>query len=182
MRSLGATLLVAWLSIGLHLLWPPSGRLEFELAVSKDFLEDMKNSPLRNSPEFQESSDYARRLVSDPSRREIVIWATWSALLLLVGFGLWTAHVAFHRHSRALMLVLFGSLLFVGRQAVFYRATYAHLFDDKNPVIRLLKSGNYKFAFSIIWYHYLLVILFFSLALYALIQLAQRRARLPDIV
>jgi hypothetical protein len=182
MRRLGVTLLVAWLSVGLDLLWLPSGRLEFELAVSKDFLEDMRNSPLQNSPDFQEASDYARRLVSDASHRETVIWVTWSALLLLVGFGLWTAYAVFHRHASALTFVLLGSLLFLGRQAVFYRAAYAHLFDDKNPVIRLLNTENYKFAFFIIWYHYVLVIIFFSLALFALIHLAQRSARLPDAV
>ena len=174
MRTLGIAILIAWLSVGLDLLWLPSGRLDFELAVSKDFLEGMKDSPLRELPDFQQASDNARRLIADPSRREIGIWVMWSALLLLVGFGFWTAHAVFHRRPNARMLVFFGSFLFVGRQAVFHRAVYDHLFDDHNPVLWSLKTGNYNFAFSIVWYHYVLAIFFLLLALFTSIQLVHR--------
>ena len=174
MRSLGVALYIAWISVGLDLQWLPPNRLQSEISFAKDFIESMKDSPLNDLPEMQQAVEQSTRLPRNQSRREITLWVAWSAFLLMVGYGLWTAYAIFRQRSYALGCVLVGCSLFLGRQAIFHRAAYELLLDGTDIFERILRSGNYQFAFSIIWHHYVVGIFFFFVAIFSSIQLFQR--------
>jgi hypothetical protein len=158
MRSLGIALCVAWLSVGFDLLWLPPSQLKAEISVSKDFIESMQTSPLKDTPEMKQWIEHSKRLLTNPSRRAIVIWVAWTALLFIVVYGLWTAYAIFRNRSSAFGYVLIGCFIFLGRQAI-------------------LNAGYYEIAFSIIWHHYVLGIFFFSLATLSLLRLFRKMRR-----
>jgi hypothetical protein len=173
MRSLGIALCVAWMSVGLNLLWFPPRQLQSEILLSSDFIESMQTSPLKDTPEMHQGIEQAKRLLKNPSRRATVIWIAWTALLFLVVYGLWTAYAVFRNQSFAFGYVLIGCLLFLGRQVIFHRAAYEMLFDGIDKFRQILNAGYYENAFSIIWHHYVLGIFFFSLTILSLFRLAR---------
>jgi hypothetical protein len=162
MRSLGIALCVAWLSVGFDLLWLPPSQLQSEISLSRDFIESMQTSPLKDTAEMQQGVEQSNHLLTNQSRRAIVIWLAWIALLLIVVYGLWSAYAVFRNRSSAFGFVLIGCLLFLARQTFLHRAAYKMLFDGTDTFQRILNAGYYEIAFSIIWYHYVLVFLLFT--------------------
>jgi len=177
MRSLAIALFVAWITVGLELFLLPSTLLEMEVTASREMLESMKTSPLADIPETQQYIDFAKQLVADPSVRRITLWVMWSALFLLVAFGLWTAYATIRRRNYAMALVVIGSLLFLARQAIFRRTAYELLLDDFSPILWWLKNGYYQFAISSIWYDYVLPLCFLMLTVVGLIYLGRKWLR-----
>ena len=51
MRNLGIALGIAWMSVSLDLLWLPPSQLRSEMALSRDFIESMQDSP-DNIPDY----------------------------------------------------------------------------------------------------------------------------------
>jgi hypothetical protein len=109
MRSLGIALCVAWLSVGFDLLWLPPSQLQSEISLSRDFIESMQTSPLKDTPEMQHWIEQLKRLLTNQSRRAIVIWVAWTALLFIVVYGQWTAYAVFRNRSSAFCCVLIAS-------------------------------------------------------------------------
>ena len=171
MRRLGTALCVAWLSVGFSLLWLPSSQLQVEMSISKDFIESMQTSPLKDTPEMQQGIEQSKRLLMNPSRRGVVIWVRWTALLFLVFYGLWTAYAVFRNQSFAFGYVLIRCFLFLGRELFFHRHAYKMLFDGK--LQNVLNAGYHEMALSIIWHHYVLGIFFFSLTIFSFFRLAR---------
>jgi len=175
MRSLGIALCIAWISVGFDLLWLPPSQLDAEISVSRDFIESMQTSPLKDSPAMQQGIEQSTRLLTNQSRRGMVLWVAWTALLVVVVYGLWSAYAVFRNGSSVFGYVLIGCFLFIGRQAIFHRAPYEMLFDGTNKFQRILDAGYYETAFSIIWHHYVLGIFFFSLATFSALRLFSKR-------
>jgi hypothetical protein len=181
MRSLGIALCVAWLSVGLALLWLPQSQLQAEISLSRDFVESMQTSPLQGIPEVQQGIEQSKRLLENPSRRAVVIWIAWTALFFIVVYGLWTAYAVFRNLPSAFSYVLIGCLLFLGRQVIFHRAAYEMLFDGTDRFNRILDASHYEIGLSIIWHHYVLGIFFFSLASLSLVRLVRMRTNKPQL-
>jgi hypothetical protein len=182
MRTLGIALFIAWMTVGCDLLWLPHKELEAELALIQQSLVELEDSPILKIPEVKSQVDYSNHLVVDPSARRIVIWAKWSALFLLVMFGLWSAYAVFRRHSDAMTLMLTGALLFLGREAIFHRASYDLLLQDANPISWYLENVYYQFAISSVWYHRILPVFFLLVAVFSCIHLVRKRPQTSALV
>ena len=114
MRSLGIALCAAWLSVGFDLLWLPPSQLQSEISLSRDYIESMQTSPLKDTPEMQQGVEQSKRLLANQSRRGIVLWVAWTALLVVVVYGVWSAYAVFRHGSSAFGHVLIGCFLFIG--------------------------------------------------------------------
>jgi hypothetical protein len=176
MRSLGIALCIAWMSVGLELQWLPPSRLQSEMSFSKDFIESIKESPLADQPAMQQAVAQSKRLVGDQSTRGTSIWLAWSALLLMVGYGLWTAYAVFRQLSYALGFVLVGCLLFLIRETIFNRAAYALLVNGSEKFQQILNAGHYQLAFAIIWHNYVVGSFFLLVTIFTSIQMLRNEA------
>jgi len=182
MRNLGIALAIAWMSVGLDLLWLPSSRLAFEISVAHDSVESMKDSPLKGEPEVARAIEQAEQLLTDQSNRAIILWLNWTALLLIVAYGLWTAYAVFRRRPNAYRWVFIGCLLFLCRQVLFHRVAYIMLLNGANQLQQILTGGHYRLALTIIWYHYVLGIFFFSLAMFSAFRLSSKRSNKAFVI
>ncbi len=177
MRTLGIALLLAWITVGGDLLMLPNRQLDMEVAVTGQMLEEMKNSPLLEIPEVEKQIDSSKRIVADPSARRIVLWVKWITLFLLVMLGLWTAYAVFRQDFAAVAFMLTGALLFLGRQALFHRTRYELLLNGTNPIPWYMDNGYYQFAFSVIWYDYVLPVFFLVVIVFSCIHFARKWSR-----
>ena len=175
MRTLGIALFIAWMTVGCDLLWLPHKELEAEQAVTQQSLVELDDSPILKVPDVKSRVDYSKHFLVDPSTRRIVIWAKWSALFLLVMFGIWSAYAVIRRHSGAMALVLTCALLFLAREAIFHRASYDLLLQGANPISWYLENVYYQFAISSVWYHRILPVFFLLVTVFSCIHFVRKR-------
>ena len=139
-------------------------------------LGELEDSPILTIPGVKNQVDKSNHLVLDPTIRRVVIWVKWSTLFLLVLFGVWSGYTVIRRRSNAMALELIGALLFLGREAIFYRESYDFLFQDMNRISWYLDNGYNQFAISYIWNHRILPAYFILLAMFSCIYLARERS------
>lgn len=177
MRTLGIAVLIIWSTIGLDLFMFPDTELELEVKITKQLLGELEDSPLLAIPDIKSRVDKSKRLLHDPTTRRIVIWIKWSALLFLIMLGMWSAYAIIRQRSNAMILALTSALLFLGREAIFHRESYALLHHDTNIISWYLDNGYYLSAISSLWYHRFLPAFFLLLTMSSCIYLARERLR-----
>jgi hypothetical protein len=78
-------------------------------------------------------------------------------------------------------LVLTGALLFLGREAIFYRGLYKRLLEGTNEISVALEHGYYQFAASFAWYHRVLPVFFFSVAVFGCLHVIRSKPRTSQV-
>ena len=179
MRALAVALWVAWASIGIQLSFLPPEELGLTLKLTENFLKELKNGNPASLevPYVQEEIARSERILADPTTQEIAIWLRWIGLLFIVGLGLVAGYTVFRRRPYAVQLVLISSVLFLLRQGIFYDAEYKNLLHGFSIIPFLFKEGQYRMAFSSLWFNYILGIFFVSLTAFGAMNLMRTRGR-----
>jgi hypothetical protein len=68
--------------------------------------------------------ELSKQLLTNQSKRGMVIWVAWLALLFMVTLGLWNAYAVFRQQYYVFGYVLIGCFLFLGRQAIFLGSSF----------------------------------------------------------
>ncbi len=163
MRTIGIALFLAWIT------------LEMTLSAINQMRPELEDSPILGIPEVKKQNDRWKKTVANPTPLRIALWTKWSALFLLVTFGLWTAYAVIGRHHHAMTLMLIGALLFLGRRAIFNPESYERMFTGVERIPWYLENGYYQYAVSFVWYIWILPLFFLFLTVFSCLHLVRKR-------